>query len=136
MGYLRNLLSFAVFALIITGCGGGNTTIAADSATGTSSGGVSSGSGTSGSTGTVTLQWTAPTTLADGTTPAPLSSISGYTLFYGPSATNTPNAVNISDGGATQYTITLPPGSYYFVICAVDTNGNQGLKSVALLKSI
>jgi len=140
MVYLRNLLLFVGVSLIITGCGGGNTTIAANNTSGGStssgSGGTnSSGSGTS-SYGSVTLQWTPPTTLSDGTTAISLSDISGYKLFYGSSATNTPNVISVTNATTTQYTITLTKGSYYFVICAVDSNGNPGLRSVALLKSI
>ena len=142
MGYIRNLVTFGVFALIITGCGGGNTTIAAsDTSSGATSGGSSgttggsTGGGSLSSTGSVTLKWTAPSTLADGTATS-LSNVSGYTLFYGLSPTDTPNSINISNGSTTQYTIDLPSGSYYFVICAIDSNGNQGLMSVALNKSI
>ena len=138
MGYFRNLLWFILIAFIITGCGGGDSTIAANDATGnstgTGSGGTNNGSGSNSAS--VTLQWTPPATLADGSTAISLSDISGYKLFYGSSATNTPNVISISDGTATQYTITLPTGSYYFVICAIDGNGNPGLKSVALHKSI
>jgi hypothetical protein len=139
MGYCRNVFLIMVFALIFTGCGGGNSTIAANDTAGSSTGtgpGGTNGGGSGSSSGSLTLQWTPPTTLADGTTAISLSNISGYKLFYGPSATNTPNMISINSGTTTQYTLTLPTGSYYFVICAIDTNGNLGLKSVALQKSI
>lgn len=135
MNYLRNALLFIGFALVISGCGGGSGTIAnatPGGSTGTSSGGSVAGS----SSGSITLQWTPPSTLADGTTAVSPSEISGYKIFYGTSATYTPNVISLNDGTKTQYTLTLPTGSYYFVICAVDTNGNPGLKSVALQKAV
>lgn len=138
MSYLKNLLTFSVFLLIVTGCGGGNTTIANNS-TGSSNSSSSSGGGTSsvtgGSTGTLTLKWVAPTARADGTNIS-LSEISGFRIYYGSSATDTPNFVNINNGSATQYTISLPVGSYYFRISAVDSSGYEGLKSNAIAKSI
>jgi len=144
MGYIKNLFIFMVFSLIIAGCGGGNTTISDNStATNTSnnttgssgSGGTtSSGSGTS-STGTAILKWTAPSTRTDNTAVS-LSDISAYRLYYGTSATNTPNSITITDATATQYTITLPSGTYYFRISAIDTNGYEGLISGAVQKSL
>lgn len=144
MGYVRNVLCFMLFALSITGCGGGgNTTVSATDNSGSSAStgsGGTTGGGSGGSTGSnsgsITLQWTPPTTLADGSTAISLSDISGYKLFYGSSATNTPNVISINDGTATKYTITLPAGTYYFVISAIDSNGNPGLRSPALQKSI
>lgn len=132
MGYLRNLLAFAIFSLIITGCGGGNSAITASDATGAGSGGTTGGGSSSGS---LTLKWSAPTTRADNTS-ASLSDISGYRLYYGSSATDTPNYVNINDGTATQFTITLPSGSYYFRISAIDTNGYEGLRSAPTQKTL
>jgi hypothetical protein len=134
MGFIRNLAFFAVFALITTGCGGGNT-VAANGTNGNLSNGGSNTGGTGGNTGTVTLKWTAPSTRADNTA-ASLSEISGYRLYYGTSSTDTPNYVNISNGATTQYSISLPSGSYYFRISAIDSNGYEGLKSVAIQKTI
>lgn len=133
MPILRNLLFFSVIAMMVTACGGGSPEII----TGNSSGNTAGGSGNTGTgtTGSVTLQWSAPTTYAD-TTAASLSDIASYRLYYGPSATNTPNYVNIPDGSATQYTITLPSGTYYFRISAIDSNGYTGLMSPALKKTL
>ncbi|MBI1425218.1 MAG: hypothetical protein GC149_17355 [Gammaproteobacteria bacterium] len=151
MGYLRNLLIFAAFSIIVTACGGGNTTITGNGATSSSSGssgttgGTSSGGGTTSgggstsggttTTGSVTLKWTAPTTRSDNTAVS-LSDISGYRLYYGSAPTDTPNYVNITDGTATQQTISLPSGSYYFRISAIDSSGYEGLKSTAVQKTL
>ena len=83
----------------------------------------------------VTLQWVAPTTWIDNS-PLSLSEISGYHVYYGTSATDTPNTVNINDGSATQYTITLPTGSYYFRISSISNNGVEGPMSTAIQTTI
>ncbi|MEJ2451660.1 MAG: hypothetical protein P8047_13495 [Gammaproteobacteria bacterium] len=54
----------------------------------------------------------------------------------GTSATDTPNFININDSTATQYTITLPSGTYDFRIAAVDTNGYAGLLSPAISETL
>lgn len=133
MGYFRNLLFFAAIAFVTVACGGGNSAVTTNNSTGNGTGGTGSTAG--GTTGTVTLKWAAPSTYANNTA-ASLSEITGYRLYYGPSATNTPNYVNITNGSTMQYTITLPSGTYYFRISAIDTNGYEGLKSSALQKSL
>lgn len=132
MRSIRNLLFFAAFIAFLSGCGGGNSAITGNDLSGTSSGGTAIPR-----TGivTITLKWAAPTSRADNTS-ASLSEISGYRLYYGKTATNTPNFVTIGDGTATQYTISLPAGSYYFRISAIDTDGHEGLRSVASQKTI
>lgn len=72
-------------------------------------------------TSSVTLQWDAPTTNADGT---PLTDLAGYKLYYGPSSGN--YIKNIDVGNVTTYKASaLPDGSYYFVVTAYDTGGNE-----------
>ena len=141
MSYLRNVALFCMFSLIITGCGGGNTTITSNPATDNTSGGSggstppsNGGTNPAPSTGSVTLQWVAPTTRADNTSIS-LSEISSYRLYYGNSGTNTPDFISINDSTATQYTVTLPSGTYYFRISAVDSNGYEGLLSNAIQKT-
>ena len=165
MKYIRNVLVFSVFALLVAACGGGDTVTTAGGAnasaptnpvstpgtgdstgstgtgstgtgsTGTGSTGTgSSGSGSTVTTSTVTLKWSAPTTRLDNS-PASLSDISGYRLYYGTSATNTPTTINISSGTTSQYTITLPTGTYYFRISALDSSGYEGALSSALQKT-
>ena len=45
-------------------------------------------------TGSLTLQWTAPVARADGT-PLYLADIDGYRIFYGASANNYPNRLEV-----------------------------------------
>jgi len=140
MGYLRNFVLFAAFAIVMAGCGGGNTTISADNSSATTTGsgstsGTTNTGGTTTTTGTITLKWTAPTTWTDSSALS-LSEIAGYRVYYGSSATDTPNFVNVNDGTATQYQITLPTGSYYFKISTVTSTGVEGPMSAAIQTTI
>ena len=136
MGYIRNLALFTIISILTVACGGGNSALSDSSQTsGSASGTPAPTPSPGGTTATVTLKWTAPSTRSDNTAVS-MSEISGYRLYYGNSATNTPYYVNISGGSATQYTLTLPSGSYYFRISAIDTQGYEGLRSAAAQKSI
>ena len=84
---------------------------------------------------TCTLQWDAPSTRTDSTAVS-VSDIIGYRLYYGTSATDLPKHIDIQNGSTMQYDITLPTGSYYFQISAIDTNGSEGQKSTTIKKSI
>ena len=117
VNYIRNLILFAAASLMLIGCGGSTGSIT----TTTTATNIAPAKG-------VTLKWVAPTTWADGTE-ASLSSISGYILYYGLSPTNTPSSIRINSGTTTEYTINLPSGTYYFLIRAIDSNGNPGLMS-------
>jgi hypothetical protein len=82
-------------------------------------------------TAKITLSWVAPTTWLDDTAIS-LSQIGGYRLYYGPTANDTPNMVDISDPSLWQHTLTLDPGTYYFRISTYDVNGIEGPKSEAI----
>lgn len=131
MGILRNLALFLLIAFVATACGGGGAAL--------SNSGGSGGNGAGGSGpityGSTTLHWSAPTTRIDNTA-ASLSSIQSYRLYFGPSANYTPNFINIKGGTTTQYKVTLPSGSYYFRISAIDTDGYEGMRSAALQKTL
>jgi len=140
MKVLRNFVFFGLISAISVACGGGNTTISANATDSSGTSGGSSGTGGSSGSGsvtysTVTLNWTAPTTWTD-SSPLALSDISGYKLYYGSSATNTPNSVNINNSTATQYTLKLPSGSYYFRMSTLVSNGIEGPLSPAVQKSL
>ncbi|MBI5742107.1 MAG: fibronectin type III domain-containing protein [Nitrospirae bacterium] len=71
--------------------------------------------------GSLTLTWDAPTTNSDGT---PLSDLAGYKIYFGTSSYNYSSAIDA--GNVTAYNIeNLPSGTYYFVIVAYDTSGNE-----------
>lgn len=79
-----------------------------------------------------TLAWDAPTTYADGT---PISGLSGYKLYLGTASGS--YSQNIDVGNQTTYTVNnLADGAtYYFVVMAYDTAGNESGFSNEVSKS-
>lgn len=72
-------------------------------------------------TSSVTLEWDAPTSNADG---SPLNDLAGYKVYYGNSSTNYTNSVDI--GNFTSATINdLSSGTWYFAVTAYDASGNE-----------
>ena len=101
-------------------CGGGG---------GGSGGNSSSGNNVSDSvvvpTGSVTLGWTAPATRADGT-PLSLADIDGFRIYYGESAGDYTDSVEVADGTAQTVTVNdIPVGTYHVAITAFDVNGSE-----------
>ena len=105
-------------------------------------GGSSSGNGGkgNGSVGTVTLNWDAPNTNADGT---PLTDLARYRVYYGSAPLN--YSIKIETGRATcsnaqgkticSYVITnLPHGTHYFAVTAYDFTGNESIYSNEISK--
>jgi Fibronectin type III domain len=89
---------------------------------------------TPATTGTATLTWVAPTTNTDGTTVTPLS---GYTLYYGTSASSLTHSVVVSGSTTTSYTITgLAAGTWYFAVIADAADGMQSAMSNVGSKTI
>ncbi len=79
-------------------------------------------------TGTVTLNWQAPTKNTDGTA---LNDIAGYTIHYGTSAGHLTESASV-DTPSTHYTLqNLSPGVWYFTVTAYTTSGVQGNPSAA-----
>lgn len=79
-------------------------------------------SATPSPSGTVTLSWTAPSTRTDGSSIS-LSEIAYYVLSYGQTETDLDQSLQI-DSDQTSHTFTeLSPGTWYFSIKVVDTNG-------------
>jgi hypothetical protein len=116
---------------------GSSGTSSSSTSGGSTTGGSTTGLGTTDSaSGSMTLQWTAPATRADGT-PLSLSAIDGYHILYGPSAGNYPNRVNVADGTAQSATVTaLPPGTYYVVMTTYDVNGLESAYSSMVTKAV
>lgn len=131
------LVSFGL-VMLLASCGGGasgdsagsgSTGSAAlnpsSSSSSSSSASMSSSSSSSaGTTGSVTLNWTAPTENTDGT--ALGTGLAGYTIVFGESANDLSQSVAITNASATSYTFAdLPSGTWYFSIVSVDTAGNE-----------
>lgn len=76
-------------------------------------------------TGSVTLGWTAPATRADGT-PLSLADIDGFRIYYGESAGDYTDSVEVADGTAQTVTVNdIPVGTYHVAITAFDVNGSE-----------
>lgn len=87
-------------------------------------------------TGSATVSWVAPVARADGNALA-LSEIAGYMLYYGESAGDYPNSLQIDDATSTSVTMTdLPFGTYYFVMTTKDTEGNESVFSEMVTKVV
>lgn len=86
------------------------------------------------STGSVTIAWDPPTTRADGT---PLANLSGYRVYYGTAAGSYPNRLVVNSPGLTSLVVeNLPPGTYWFVVTAVDADGLESAQSAATSRTI
>lgn len=109
-------------ALVLAGCGGAGS-------------GPSDSSGTSPATtgtGTATLTWEQPTTNTDGTQ----LQLGGFVIYRG-NAECCLHPVGTVAANATSHTVgSLPPGTHYFAVTAVDTIGVESVYSTVVSKSI
>ena len=86
-------------------------------------------------TASVTLNWTAPLTRVDGSSIS-LSEIQSYEIQYGSSPESLPNTVTV-DGSQTSAEVTgLSPGTWYFAIRVIDTDGLTSENSQILTHTI
>jgi hypothetical protein len=84
--------------------------------------------------GSATLSWTPPTTNTDGT---PLTNLAGYKVYWGPAQGNFPNSVALNNAGLTSYVVqNLVPGTYYFVVTALNSSGAESVFSNTASKTI
>ncbi len=78
------------------------------------------------------LVWDAPTTNEDGST---LTDLAGYRVHYGTTSGSYPDHVDV--GNVTTYSIvSLPAGTYYFVVTASNTAGVESVNSNQVTKVI
>lgn len=81
-----------------------------------------------------TLSWDAPTTNTNGSA---LTDLSGYRIYYGPSASELNETVQITNIGVQTYVIeNLDPGTWYFAIRAVTSEGAESALSDIVAKTI
>ncbi len=134
MSFKKPLALFFILSLLIvlSGCGGGGSSESNPSNTGGGTGGTS--------TGKATLTWDAPTTRSDGTHLNPATDIATYRLYYGTSSGNYTQHVNVAPNLVAPYittdTITLPLGTYYFVVTTIDAFGQESSYSQEAVKTI
>jgi len=85
-------------------------------------------------TGSATLSWTPPTQRTDGTV---LSNLAGYKIRYGTSPSSYTNTISVNNPGLATYVVdALGTGTYYFVVSAVDSTGQESQFSTAVSKTI
>jgi Putative Ig domain len=82
---------------------------------------------TDNASGSVTLDWAAPTVNTDGT---PLINLAGYWLYYGTSANAMTKTVKIANPGILTYVLSnLSPGTWYFAVTAYTSANVQSNQS-------
>jgi hypothetical protein len=122
---LKLVLVLALVASLLAGCNDGDSTASGSAAAAASS--SSGGSGAPASSGTATLSWQAPTTTTNG---GALTNLAGYRVYYGLSAANLNQTIQITTVGLQTYVIDdLAPGTWYFAIRAVTTAGVESAMS-------
>lgn len=86
----------------------------------------------------VTLAWDAPTTRVDGSSLNPATDLSAYKLYYGTSSQVYTQTVTVANPGTPTITqtLTLAPGTYYFVVMDIDTAGQESGYSAEISKTI
>jgi hypothetical protein len=85
-------------------------------------------------TGSATISWTPPTTNTDG---SPLTNLSGYRVYWGTTAGSYPNSETLPSPGLTSHVVTsLVPGTYFFVVTAVNSLGGESAFSEPASKTI
>ncbi|GCF84975.1 fibronectin type III domain-containing protein [Geobacter sp. SVR] len=120
------VLSLMVMMSTLVGCGGGGGGGGQSAASG-----ISSNAGQPGDAGqpgavsgattkVVNLAWD-PSTNQDGT---PLSNLAGYKVHYGTTSGTYTSVVTVDQGNTAAVNIS-EPGTYYFVVTALDSDGNE-----------
>jgi Fibronectin type III domain len=89
---------------------------------------------TAAPTGTATLSWTPPTTNTDGT---PVTTLTGYHVYYGTSQAGLTQSAAISGATTTSYVVTgLAAGTWYFAVAADAADGTESAQSALGSKTL
>ena len=84
--------------------------------------------------GSVTLSWIAPTENEDN---SPLTDLAGYVIHYGTHAGQYSNTIYLDDPETTGYKFeNLSPGTYYFAVAAINTDGAESTLSDMIAKTV
>jgi len=87
-----------------------------------------------GATGSVTLNWEAPTQNTDNST---LTNLAGYRITYGRSQTTLDQTINVTNPGLTTYVVpNLSSGTWYFAMYAYTQTGAESDASNVATKSV
>jgi hypothetical protein len=77
--------------------------------------------------GSASLSWAPPTQDTNG---SPLTTLTGYTVYYGTSQGSLAQSVTVSGASTTSYTLTgLTTGTWYFAVAADASDGTQSAMS-------
>jgi hypothetical protein len=79
------------------------------------------------------IVWTAPVTNSDG---SQLTDLAGFHLRWGPAPHDYDHSVDVMDPAATSFETTLDPGTWYFVVSAVNSTGVESAPSNEVLKTV
>jgi hypothetical protein len=86
------------------------------------------------STGTATVNWSAPTGNTDGST---LSDLAGYRVYWGTTQGKYTNSVSLNNPGLTSYVVDqLTPATWYFVVTALNKSGVESSYSNVASKAV
>jgi uncharacterized protein YfaQ (DUF2300 family) len=86
------------------------------------------------STGSITLNWEAPTVNSDN---SPLTNLAGYRITYGRSAATLDQSVQVANAGLTTYVVpNLASGAWYFAMYAYTTTGAESDASNVATKTV
>lgn len=84
--------------------------------------------------GTATLNWTAPTTNTDGSA---LTDLAGYHIHYGTSPSALSTTIDVGSPGTLSYTVaSLASGTWYFAVSAYTTSGLESALSSTGSKAV
>jgi len=92
---------------------------------------VSAASGTTPpATGSATLSWIPPTENANGSV---LTNLAGYHIYYGTSASNLNEVIDITNPGLTDYVVSdLSATTWYFAMTAINSSGQESVRSAVV----
>jgi len=110
----------AALGFALSGCGGGGSGAAGSSA---ATSNESAADPPAASSNAVTLNWTPPTENTNG---SPLTNLSGYNIHYGTASGDYTQTISVSNAGIATYVVDdLTPGTYYFAVGAVNSQGTE-----------
>jgi hypothetical protein len=83
--------------------------------------------------GTALLSWTPPTERVDG---SPIDSLSGYRVLYGQASMDYSSQVQVGSGVTSHLIEDLGPGTWYFAVTAIASDGMESAPSQEVSKTM